>query len=248
MKILVLYPHGLGDCILATPALRERKIKTGDFIGIAIRERFRSSNFFFGCPWVDEVFYTKQPWQDYPSYEIGCRDIIEKFKVIGKENGYDEVIFVDHSGHKILSVAKTLEVDVFRNCHTEVYITEEQEEKARFLIGSLKFGFVHTNTGVSAKDLPEEYGAKWIAKRLGIEHIVEVGKTFKYDEFDIGTQFAIMNLASGLCLPDSVFFHAACALDKKIDLSYFYKGSSVYDRVKPLHDSEHNLTYSLESV
>ena len=59
MKVMIVYPHGLGDCILATPALRSYKNKTGNFVGFAMLERFRSSELFKHNPYVNELIYTK---------------------------------------------------------------------------------------------------------------------------------------------------------------------------------------------
>ena len=40
MRRLIVYPHGLGDCILATPALREHKQRTRNYVGFAMLEQF----------------------------------------------------------------------------------------------------------------------------------------------------------------------------------------------------------------
>jgi len=112
LKLLVVYPHGLGDCILATPALRERKKQTDDFIGFAMLERFRSSDLFAHNPYVDEVLYTKDAWNDFPSFEVGCQAVEQQCVSLALEKGYDRVIFVKHSpsGSKILDCAEALEV------------------------------------------------------------------------------------------------------------------------------------------
>ena len=54
--LLILYPHGLGDCILLTPAIREFYYKTGNKVHIATLERFRTAKFFENNTYVDKIF------------------------------------------------------------------------------------------------------------------------------------------------------------------------------------------------
>jgi hypothetical protein len=243
---MIVYPHGLGDCILATPALRQLKAQ-GYHIGFATLERFRSASLFDHNPNVDDLFYTQDAWNDFGGdFDKGFAAVFRDCTKQVVDLGYDRVIPVRHSpsGSKILDTAKSVNVDL-PDVHTEVYITAEDERIADTFKPGVPYGFVHTHTGVPAKDFPDGWGGKYIADKWGISRTVEVGSDFKYDEIPIGAQFAILRDAERVVVPDSVFFHAACAMDKRVDLAYFAKGKGVYDRVKPLHAVEHNVIWKL---
>ena len=175
-KVLIVYPHGLGDCILATPAIREYKKQTGNFIGFATLERFRSAELFKNNPYVDEVIYTKDAWNDFGSFEEGCRYLADYYANYAKNNKYDDVFFVKQSpdGSKIIDCFKALNIwpitggDKDIPPHTEVYLTDEDHDKAKEIAKGMDnhFGFIHSKTGVPAKNLPMSYGSKWIKKNF----------------------------------------------------------------------------------
>ena len=250
VRTLIVYPHGLGDCILATPALRQYKRRRGDFVGFAMLERFRSSEIFAHNPYVDELIFTRDAWNDFPSFAEGCRAVESQCRESARAKGYDRVVFVRHSrdGNKILDCAEALEVDLF-DPHTEVFIADRDREQAeRIVAGRSHYGFVQTHTGVAAKDLPKGYGRAWLRCRRGLRHTFEVGRDFTFDQVNINVQFAIMARADAVCLPDSVFYHACGALDKPVDLAFFARGRSVYERARPLHPVRQHVVFRLEPV
>ena len=68
MKILFVFWHGLGDHILASPAIRAyRKANPDHYIGWAMLERFKNAGYL--NPNIDEFFYTKDAWNDFGSYK-----------------------------------------------------------------------------------------------------------------------------------------------------------------------------------
>lgn len=249
-KVLIVYPHGLGDCILATPAIREYKKQTGNFIGFAMLERFRSAELFKNNPYVDEIIYITDPWNDYPSFNEGMCAIMKYCQQYADDNGYDQVKGIQHSpdGSKIKDCYESLRIFSNGDLHTEVYLTDEDHEWAKKANGIMpKFGFIHAKTGVPNKDLPIGYGSGWIQKNFGrlssIFYLIEVDKVEP-----ITRGFALMNLADVVVVTDSVYYHAAGAMDKDVDLAYFARGKSVYDRVKPLHPVKQNIVYELEDL
>lgn len=249
MKVLILYPHGLGDCILATPALRQYKLSTGNHVGFAMLQRFASSELFTNNPYIDELFFTKDAWNDFPNFNIGMVELENHCKKLAKEHGYDRVVTIKHSpkGSKILDCANVLGVEL-DDVHTEIYTTEEDRQRADEFLGenSLdKFGFVHSKTGVKNKDLPNNYGREWIKTNTGLNDCVEVGVEFRYNEFNINVQFEIMRQAAAVCVADSVFYHALCAMDKKVDLVYFARGAGIWNRVKHLHKVDEKVVWKL---
>jgi hypothetical protein len=247
MKVMIMYPHGLGDCLLLTPAIKELKAISDITIGLAMLQRFKSSNIFDHNHCLDEIIYTADAWNEFPSFQIGCQEVFSYCEWIGKQRGYNMIAPIYHSQNnsKIVDCFTALNVPL-KNPHTEIYTTDEDKAFALDFTKDLgDFGFIHTSTGVPAKDLPEGYGEKWLRENKGLTSFVEVGKTFKYDEFDINKQFEIMRLAKAVCLPDSVFYHACHAMDKEVDFVYFARGKQVYDRVKPLHEVKENVNYEL---
>jgi hypothetical protein len=252
--MLVCYPHGLGDCVLLTPALREYYFKTGKKASVATLERFKSAKFFDYNPYVDKIFYTKDAWLDYPTFEEGCAKVYESCVEFAKQNEIIQVTFPQHKTYKekILSNYVDIGLKACVNPTTEIYTCDEDVSTAAELIEKLvghnRFGFVQTSTGVPQKDLPAGYGREWLKKNLGLSHFIEVGVEFDGLSLPITTQFEIMRRASGVCVPDSVFYHACGAMHKPVDFVYFAKGQSVYDRVRPLHGVKQNIKFELDEV
>lgn len=250
MKTLIIYPHGIGDGILCTPALKMLKEK-GEYIGFAMLERFKSSELFKNNPNIDKLYYTKDAWNDFPSYKIGCDEIEKSMKQISKE--YDVIVFIKHSkvGSKIMENAIHLGlpvVGIYRSLHTEIYPSREDVAFAEGYVSKIgePFGFIHSKTGVKAKDLPDGYGQKFLKEKFNLNKCIEVGKTFGQEEFNINIQFEIMRRAKAVCLCDSAFYHACHAMDKPVDFAYFARGQGVYDRVKPIHVVKENIVYKLD--
>ena len=95
-RFLVLYPHGLGDCILLTPALREYYSLAANKVHIATLERFKSAEFFKSCPYVDKIFYTKDAWADFPNSQIGFQELKNEWKEFAAQNGFMGVVMPMH--------------------------------------------------------------------------------------------------------------------------------------------------------
>lgn len=239
--LLIIYPHGLGDCIMLTPTLREYYKKFGRKLSVAIMKRFKSSEIFKNNPYVKNVFYVSDPWNDFKNPNIGFKEVIIEGNRIAKKNGIPKAQFLNQPPptHKIYKNAELLGLKI-SNPKMEVYVSEDEiklaDEIIKSSVGDNSFGFIQTNTGAgSHKDLPDGFGEKWLKKNKGLNHFIEVGKAFKYNDFNINVQFEILNKSNAICVPDSVFYHAASAMDKNIDFVYFGRGKPVYDRVGNLN-------------
>jgi len=252
--MLICYPHGLGDCILLTPALREFYFVTGEKVSVATLERFKTAKLFDSNPYVDKIFYTKDAWNDYPNFDIGCREVHQACVDFAQKNNISKIAFPQHKSYKEKILANYVDIGLDRaiNPTTELFTTSVEIKMANQvidnLVGNNKFGFIQTKTGVPAKDLPDGYGKSWLKKNIGLSHFIEVGVEYDGLSMSIGTQFEIMRRSSAVCLPDSVFYHACGAMNKPVDFVYFAKGKSVYDRVKPLHPVRQNIVYELGDV
>lgn len=234
--MLIIYPHGLGDIILLTPALRA----LGEEPHIAVLKRFRGTEILDGCPWIEQVHYVlPDPWND--TSRSGCRTFGEHY---AEKHGLTPVwIWHPPQMHKITYNAHALDVELV-HLDTEIWISAEHREIADDWLAGRQwpYGFLHCATGMpglstaaAKKDFPASLGWKWLSSQ-GMSSVVEVGNSFAKDAFPIPVQFEIMRRADKLCVADSVFYHAAHALKKRVDLAYFGRGEGVHRRVRPLHE------------
>ena len=249
--LLILYPHGLGDCILLTPAIREFHKATGHKVHVATLQRFESAKFFDNNPYVDKIFYTKDAWHDYPNSQIGFAELYKEWKTFAQQNNFGGIVMPMHS-HPVSKIElnfKFLGVHNSEHYQAEIHTTQEDVDKAASIIsstvGDQPFGFIQTNTGVEQKDLPQGYGEQWLRDNNDLSAFIEVGKDFPALEYNINIQFEIMRKASAVCLPDSVFYHACHAIGKTVDLAYFGRGKGVYERVKHIVASEEKVVFEL---
>ena len=254
--VLVLYPHGLGDCILLTPALREFYNLTGNKLHVGILERFRTSKIFDHCPYVDNIFYTKDPWHDYgeENAQVGFPALYSEWKTYAEENKFGGIVMPMHSEpeNKIILNFKYLGLKSAQNFQTEIFTTDTDKEEALTIIkqktSADKFGFIQTHAGLKTKDLPENFGRKWLAKNKGLSNFIEIGKEIKPFDYNINVQFEVLRQSSAVCLTDSVFYHACHAINMPVDYAYFARGVGVYERVKPLHKVVENISYKIEEI
>ena len=195
-------------------------------------------------PYVNEVIYTKDAW-DFGSFSDGLTAVSDYCQWFAKENKYEQVILIQHSptGNKILDCFEALGLEGAFDYHTEVYLTDKDHEWAEKRIRGREFGFIHSKTGVENKDLPQGYGHKWIRREFPDLPRFEVDMVHP-----ITRGFALLKQASAVVVTDSVYYHAAGAMDVDVDLAYFARGQSVYYRVKPLHPVNQNIVYLLEDV
>lgn len=251
-NLLINYPHGLGDCIMFTPTMRQYYMNTGNKLNLIMLERLKTAQLFENCPYVGKIFYVKDPWHDYKGgFGVGKVEEMKAGRQIAKDN---KMTFkhIEHPApnHKIHINARELNLKLDSEI-MDVFISDADRNVANLIInnavGKNKFGFVQTiTTGGKVKDLPNDFGKKWLKKNRGIDHVIEVGKDFKYDDYNINVQFEIMRRASAICIPDSVFYHAASAMGKNIDFVFFGRGTGVYVRVKNLNPNvNENVVYKI---
>ena len=251
-KLCFAYPHGIGDCILFTPVLRELK-KLGIRIGVGLdRKRAYASKVFENCPYVDDIYPMPCP-HDFPDYTSGAEVALKEIRSTMASGGYTNGVWMDHTQpvHKIHLMFENLrtrggfpelELPQPEDLYTEVFLTREDRNFAKNFVGNKKFTFVHgSSPSLPPKDFPQDF----LEKLRREEEVIEVGVDFQPTDFDINKQFAILELADKVKVIDSAFYHAAHALGKDVDLAYFNRGKKVYDRVKPLHTVKENICYEI---
>ena len=254
MKTLIIYPHGLGDCLMLTPSLREYYNKYGVKLSVAILERFSTSKIFKNNPYVEKVFpVLKDAWNDFSSPQLGFIEVQKMGQLLAKENNLINV-FLDHPRptHKILVNAQQLNL-VLESTDIDVFISDNEKLIANELIekfvGNNPYGFIQTHTGAGNRELPEGFGEKWLRKAKDLEYFIEVDKTYKHKNYSINVQFEILRRASAVCLPDSVYYHACVGLKKTIDFAFFPMGDPEYLRVKNLDlKVKENIFYKIPEI
>jgi len=135
-SLLVVYPHGLGDHVLLTPALRKySKLHPDTKITIASLSRFgpKVEQLLGGLPYIHSFLPDlPDPWNDFKSYEEGIKFIKQRivYNFIGK---FDEVKLILHKPregflhHKIFRTAFELGVsfDSIDELATELAVDDE---------------------------------------------------------------------------------------------------------------------------
>ena len=228
---LIIYPHGLGDIIMLTPALRAL---TGEMPHVAILERFAGTGILDHCPHIGGCHHKlPDPWNSSGGRR-GCRQAGEK---LARFLGLEPVWIWHRSGHHkikenmhFLNVAST-------DYQTEVYLDPADRQWTH---SGGRYGFLHCKTGMpglstaaAKKDFDSDAGRRWLLGN-GCERVEEVGVEVATD-LPMSVQFAIMNSAEKVCLADSVFYHACHAMGKRVDFAYFGRGMRVHAEVRPLH-------------
>jgi len=244
--MLIGYPHGLGDVIMLTPALRELHNR-GVQVDLAVLPRVIESDLLKRCPYVEHLYPVLDPWRG----GVVAPRISEAKECVAKLDEAATFIWHDRRTPKVALNCRALGVSP-SSFHLEVFISDDDRKQAAEWLSHLwldgEYGFVHGKTGVPKKCLPNGWGHEWLQNR-GLERVVEVGVEFRVDELPINVQFEIMRRATAVVVIDSVFYHAAHAMLKPIDLAYFGKGRRGYDRVVPLGlKAQENVVFGLKQL
>jgi len=245
-KVLFVFWHGLGDNILATPAIKRYKEVTGNYIGWAMLKRFEKTEIFKHNPYIDQLHYTLDAWNDFSSYKRGQKAVINEAIKIAKEFGYDEVIPITHAArgvHKIIRTANEIGVEL-TDMHTEFYGIDKYTYQE---LPYKDFIFFHGKAGVEAKNLPLEYITEYYMPKYNIDlPIMSPDFSWEVSEQPIHLAASVMSKAKYIFVTDSVMYHIAHALGLRVDLAYFMRGSEVYNVVHPLHKCDEKVVYSLD--
>ena len=134
-KRLLVFWHGIGDNVMATPALRAfRRKHPHDFIGFMYLERIHKDGLMKGNPYIDELYTCSDAWDDYPNYETGVTAVMEEAKAVARREGYDEIIPITMRAcslerHRIDRIAYELDVEP-ESCETELYVSNADRRRA----------------------------------------------------------------------------------------------------------------------
>jgi hypothetical protein len=110
------------------------------------------------------------------------------------------------------------------NLRYDVFMTKKDLEDAKKWLKSKQineFVFLHRKTDFPKKDLPLSVAKEIINQQFKGIRTVEPGIDYDYEKKSINFSFALMKLSKGIVVVDSVFMHAAVALGRNVDTSYF---------------------------
>ncbi|MBN2373081.1 hypothetical protein JXL19_04775 [bacterium] len=244
-SILLLFWHGLGDVIMATPAFREFvKQHPKCRLGIAVKKLVIESGILARCPYFDSIHEISSAWEN-KNYRHGIKKCIGQGINIQKNHGYERLIVLKqrpawrYGIHKIYRTANELGVKPFTNTQTEVYISDQEWYEAECWLkehGYQENGyiFLHRKTGFPLKDMPVRVAQNVIDQLMPLP-VIEVNETYSTKNRPINFSFALMEKARYIVVVDSVFMHAADALGKDITMAYFAIRPGIVDEVRPLN-------------
>ena len=231
MKLLIIFPHALGDMILLTPSLKAW-CENNNPPSIAIQRRFNSSP-LDNCPYIDQVYYAlSDPWQDFGHHntKFGFPATQYEGMAIANKNGYTDALMAHEEG-KTINYASMLGVDI-KNYKPEVFISNKDKMEAHNIIyetvKNKVFGFAQTESGDPERSFPSTYAPRWINSQLNLPVI----EAENINHLSINAVFQVMKEADGIVVPNSVFWSAAGALEKEVDLAYFSRGVEDLNRRK----------------
>lgn len=253
-SVLIVFWHGIGDCILATPALRYfYEKKKPEKLFIAVNERVAKSGFFDHCEYIDGVLTMENPWE-FGSYRAGLSAIKKQAASLAREHGLSSVRIISqrkfYGVHKLSRTYAELGFLCNHSTKTEVFITDKDDRAAAAWLKKKqvrKFVFLHTSSGVASKDLPPDIALRFIKKKYPGYQVISPGVDYSIKKKTIGFSFAILKRASAVVVVDSVFMHAADALRKPIALAYFNFFRGISRQVRPLNVPVHVVKGPMES-
>jgi len=233
-KILFCYPHGLGDLVLATPALKIYKDNNPDtVIHIAVMKKHSTlaNELLSGLYFIDDVIpCLSNPWDDFPGgYRQGLQEVYEEAK---KLSGYDQYILVptarygtDIEGmHKIFRVAKEIGVkfEYLEDLQTQLVCTEEAEQRVEEYIKDLDkpIMVLHTQAGNAPKTLMPPMCEK-ILTQYQYFTVLEFGRkstdrSIIVQEDDMEFSKALIKRADLIIAIDSAVMHIAGAFKRPV--------------------------------
>jgi ADP-heptose:LPS heptosyltransferase len=107
MKVLFVYWHGLGDNVLATPAIKKYKTTTGHHVGWMMQGRFKSAELFKHNPYVDQLHWCSDAWNMPGGIGMGSRHVMMQAEAVALKHNYDKVIPITHANKRLHKIHRT---------------------------------------------------------------------------------------------------------------------------------------------
>jgi len=214
---LVLFPHGIGDIIMATPSLRVL-YDSGYIVDMMVRSSVIESRILDDCPYTDKLIKVRAD-----TTENGFnRYHMPKFRALASEYDWCGISQLRTTcAYRVKLIANDLNV-LPSHYHLEVWISPEHEAEAasfarEHAVGR-QFVYVHTCTEVHRRYWWNSLD--YVRETFPGMSIIDSGeggnahKRFK----NINVNFALMRLAKHRVLSLSVMAAAADAMQLPIDI------------------------------
>lgn len=254
-KVLFVFWHGIGDNILATPAIKKYKSTTNNYVGWMMMDKLRPAELFKSYPYIDKVHWCSDAWHCVEPENVRAGSVVvrQEAEAVAEEENYDEVVVVTHWDkthyHKIHRTAAEMGTVVDDSeIHTEFdYSPDDIQHYYDQLNLPDEFVFFNGMTGSASgdKDWPLEWIQDYMARNKIDLPIVSPDFSWSTNEIPIRFAADVMKKAKYRFLVDSGLYHIAHAMELPIDLAYFKRGKPVWDQVKPLHHSVENIIFEL---
>ncbi len=247
-SLMIGFPHGMGDFICLTPALKSiRKQLEDSQIMIITLPKLKNAELLKNCPYIDEHHtFGVDLWEEVNLAKEGTK---EEKTIANQCYQHNYKIWLNYISKKGLwhKAAPTLikfsdvtfkrhKVDIVYDefqipnvgTQTEVFISDEERQMAKRFIPKVPYVFVARNSTDKSRVMPNEVYASEITTK---KPVIFAGK-----ERNINIEFEIMRNADKVIVTNSVFMHAADAMNKKIDVLFLGKylnGRLGYNRIRP---------------
>jgi len=216
-KVLILYWHGLGDIIQLTPHMRYLYNK-GYMVDLMCRKEVKKSSLLNDCPYINELFEVKNPWQSSLGFERQFQKNIQLFnKLCLKYTWAGKAVHRGAIDNKIDFTSKELDLNI-KNKSLEVFINKEIEKKAlKYINKNYPNGYIFVHTYIEWHKYHNWNASIWIKENLPDLPIFNTHIKGVIDE-NINFSFVIAREASYRVLSSSVFVHACDAMNVVIDV------------------------------
>lgn len=245
-SLLIGFPHGIGDLIIATPVIKAFRVKYPQIdLSIALKKTVIESGFLTNCPYFKDVVEIPSIW-GHESLNKGIEIVENELEALKNSLGIDAFHLVLQDPptlgiHKMDRTARELGVYPLASVETELFMSSKDETDAINWLAENKmtpnqYIFVHSDTAYPEKNMPQYLVDEFINKNAPFLPVVSNPQSLNKS---INFSFALLKHAKHVVLADSVFLHAADALKKPIDLAYFAIFPCIIPLVKPRNTSGH---------
>ena len=246
-RTLISFWHGIGDNIMCAPAVRAFKQQTGDFVGYAMARCNAATETMEAVSDVDRLHCLSTAWE----YSKASRrrpadcvaDVHREARRLADSGHYHRIFHRDMDtptgspSHKLLQTADLLGVTLdAAQMHTQF---DYDRARAKGILDSYgvrlpkQYLFFHGNASAPIRRLPIEVAAK-VAAAMGFDMpIICPDTSLDLSRCPLLCSAYMLENASAVIVTDSVMYHLAHALGKRVDLAYFVS-EEIRNMVRPL--------------
>jgi hypothetical protein len=252
--VLIGFWHGVGDHIIASPAIKRfRELNPDIRIGWAATNRYVKSGIFKYCPYINEIFETHDVWED-PKLGItalnGDRNTAKHYHLvklveIANQNNYKKILQINLDNvtsyppvHRIDNIFSDFGIEKV-NYNFEIWTSKEDEQEVKqFLIDKelldKKFVFVHATSTCEGRNWNKELVNSFLKRKYGDTPLI-FSDSPEIMKMNVRSAFLVMKHASNLVLNNSSYLQAADAFKKDVDYAFYECAKWALGTFRPLN-------------